>query len=179
MASNQGHHVGSLSDDYAILSRFAHDNHENQNDEHDRVVEEVDEDCSVRPSAEIERGVIVTQIARRSSSQASYIRPPPTIPSMNFKSGKPDKHLSIENGATENTPLLGPLVPRIEEEPENEDDNKSNTVMFWEELRILSKYTWPIFGSVSLFLFMAIYLHANNIRRIEHISWNTVCNWHL
>jgi len=37
---------------------------------------------------------------------------------------------------TETTPLLGPLVPRIsEEQPGDDDDIKSNTTMFWEEMR--------------------------------------------
>jgi hypothetical protein len=69
---------------------------------------------------------------------------------MSFKSaGIEDKRVSIDSGAMENIPLLGPLMPRIEEAGD-EDDTKSNTSMFWEELRILSKYTLPVFGYVSL-----------------------------
>jgi MATE family multidrug resistance protein len=146
MASNQGHYVGSLPNDYAILARFAHDDDENE-DEDRNVLADAEEDAR---HTEVDRRA---QSPRRSSFPSSYIRPPPpTIPSMNFKSGIPDNHPLLDNGATENTPLLGPLVPRIEEEqPGDEDDTKSNTTMFWEEMRILSKYTLPVFGSVSLF----------------------------
>lgn len=47
----------------------------------------------------------------------------------------------------EDTPLLREYVPRIEEEQfGNEDAEKSFTTMFWEELRVLGKYTVPVFG---------------------------------
>jgi MATE family multidrug resistance protein len=137
MATNQGHHVGSLTNDYAILARFAHDDHEN-----------TDEQCSPVIGAE-EDGVRFQ--AHRRSFPSSYIQPSPsTIPSMDFTSDQHTKHSSVENGMTETTPLLGPLVPRIsEEQPGDDDDIKSNTTMFWEEMRTLSKYTLPVFGSVS------------------------------
>ncbi|KII84673.1 hypothetical protein PLICRDRAFT_357130 [Plicaturopsis crispa FD-325 SS-3] len=53
------------------------------------------------------------------------------------------------NANNENTPLLGPLVPRIEENTaENSGhDDTSTTTMFWEELRVLCKYTLPVFGT--------------------------------
>lgn len=147
MASNQGHYVGTLPNDYATLARFASDDHENQDEENNRPE---DEELA---SSEVERPITVfrTRSPRRKSFPTSFIRPPPsTIPSMNFTS-TPDKDPSTENGTTENTPLL---VPRIEEgQSGDEDRTKSNTVMFWEEMRILSKYTFPVFGSVTpLFL---------------------------
>jgi len=82
---------------------------------------------------------------------------------MDFKS-KPGKDPLTENGATENTPLL---VPRIEEgQSGDEDRTKSNTAMFWEEMRILSKYTLPVFGSVTSlvlwpFIFKLIFMLKN------------------
>jgi MATE family multidrug resistance protein len=148
MASNQGHYVGTLPNDYAILARFASDDdHEGQNEENNRLE---DEELASSTDAEVERPFTASLRARsprRKSFPTSFIRPPPsTIPSMNFKS-TPDKDPSTENGAAENTPLL---VPRIEEgQSGDEDRTKSNTAMFWEEMRILSKYTLPVFGLVS------------------------------
>jgi len=159
MASNQGHHVGSLPNDYAILARFAHDDRKNEERNH---TEEEDGEDRVR-----------AQSPRRSSFPSSYIRPPPpAIPSMDFKS---DRHLVVENSPTENTPLLGPLVPRIQEEPGDEDhnDTKSNMTTFWEEMRILSKYTLPVFGFVSSFRNYHHLLHTY-VCGIERIYWNTV-----
>ncbi|KAF7794040.1 hypothetical protein EIP86_005168 [Pleurotus ostreatoroseus] len=51
---------------------------------------------------------------------------------------------------TENTPLLAPLVPRIPEEVDGEDlrpgsDRRHSAI--WEEVKILSKYTLPVFGT--------------------------------
>jgi len=145
MASNQGHYVGSLPNDYATLARFAHDDHDIQDEENNLTEDEE----GASSANEVDRRVSFrAQSPRRSSFPSSYIIPPPaTIPSMNFKSSMPDKDPVVENGATEHTPLLGPLVPRIEEaEHGNEDHTKSNTTMFWEEIRILSKYTLPVFG---------------------------------
>lgn len=146
MASNQGHYVGSLPNDYAILAQFAHGGHENEAEDPSLVAHAEEGDG---PGPEIDRRVrIVAPSPRRSSFPSSYIHPPSsTIPSMNFKSGPPNKQPSLD-AATENTPLLGPLVPRIEEQPGDGDDTKSNTTMFWEEMRILSKYTLPVFGLV-------------------------------
>jgi MATE family multidrug resistance protein len=53
---------------------------------------------------------------------------------------------------TENTPLLGPLVPRILEDVDSDAEepdamaHHSNGHMYWEEFRILMKYTMPILG---------------------------------
>jgi MATE family multidrug resistance protein len=147
MASNQGHFVGSIPNDYAILARFAHDDHENQGEERNHIVEEEDENTNTNTS----------RLRRRSSLPPShFLLPPPTMSSISFKSaGTEGKRVSIDSGATENTPLLEPLVPRIEE-AEDEDDTKSNTSMFWEELRILSKYTLPVFGYVSILYLLPV-----------------------
>lgn len=52
---------------------------------------------------------------------------------------------------TENTPLLAPLVPRIEEECDAEDRAEPPNVlkMFKEEAAVLVKYTVPVFVYVS------------------------------
>lgn len=173
MASNQGHYVGSLPNDYAILSKFTHDGHEIEDSHRNHTAGELDQGHT---DVEVDRMVHVGAPRRRSSFPSSYIRPAsPTIPSMNFQpSGLSDRHFSIDNlnGVTENSPLLAPLVPRIaEEQPGDEDDTKSNTIMFWEEMRILSKYTLPVFGSVPLRC--TVYLRAN-VGGVEHIYLNIV-----
>jgi len=98
-----------------------------------------------------------SRLHRRSSLAPShFLLPPSTILSMGFKSaGTEDKRVSIDSGSMENIPLLGPLVPRVEEAGD-EDDTKSNTFMFWEELHILSKYTLPLFGYVSLLYLLPV-----------------------
>ena len=158
MASNQGHHVGSLPNDYAILARFAHDDREN---EHNHTEEE---------DGEVDR--VRVQSPRRSSFPSSYIRPPPpAIPSMDFKS---DRHLVVGNSPTENTPLLGPLVPRIQEEPGDEDhnDTKSNMTMFWGDAYSLKIH----FASLRVRVILRNYHHLLHtyVCGIERIYWNTV-----
>ncbi|KAG6876115.1 hypothetical protein C0992_000911, partial [Termitomyces sp. T32_za158] len=44
---------------------------------------------------------------------------------------------------SENTPLLNPPVPRIDE---SFDDDNRTVHAFWEELRILTRYALPVFG---------------------------------
>lgn len=141
MSSNQGHYTGSLPNDYAILAKFAHKPDEDGR----RDEEDTDEPISTNDSDPLQ--LPTSKGARRSSFPSAYIRPQNPIPSVNFKPRIPIGHTSPRDGlsATEITPLLGPLIPRIAEEyPENEE-NKVLTVMFWEELRILSKYSLPLF----------------------------------
>jgi MATE family multidrug resistance protein len=144
MSSNQGHYVGSLPNDYAILAKFSH------GDEEDSLTDG-EEDVNERFSSTNESERILKG-ARRSSFPSPYIRPQsPTIPSMSFKARIPVRHTSPADGlsASESTPLLGPLIPRIAEEYPGNDDNKKLTAMFWEELWILSKYSLPLFSFVS------------------------------
>lgn len=158
MASNQGHHVGSLPNDYAILARFA--NEENDATDSEQAVDsDGDDEINSRRDSEDSEGAsyqhhIRSMSPRRSSFPTTYIRPQsPAVASMNFRTNTHDKH---HNGApdlanvNEDTPLLGPYVPRIEEEQAGDNDmHKSFTAMFWEELRILAKYTVPVFGYVT------------------------------
>ncbi|KAG6864899.1 hypothetical protein C0991_006469 [Blastosporella zonata] len=50
---------------------------------------------------------------------------------------------------TENTPLLNPPVPRIDEPLDHSSMSakQTTTVIFWEELRILTRYALPVFGT--------------------------------
>ncbi|KAG6915212.1 hypothetical protein DXG01_012683 [Tephrocybe rancida] len=48
----------------------------------------------------------------------------------------------------ENTPLLNPPVPRIDEAIDHAPSaNQTAMVVFWEELRILTRYALPVFGT--------------------------------
>ncbi len=60
---------------------------------------------------------------------------------------------------SETTPLLNPLVPRIEEEVDTENCSEGNVLsghkhrkMYWEEGKILVKYTLPVLGYEFIFL---------------------------
>ncbi|KAI0064869.1 MATE efflux family protein [Artomyces pyxidatus] len=128
----------SLPSDYALLSRYAAA----------RGVTEVDEPSSDdEPEEEVSGGENLDSMhaspyrPRRSSFPTAFIRPPhPTMPEiMTSKRPIPDEF----------TPLL---VPRIEEEPDRGDvlhpQNASHSLKTYvEELRILTKYTLPVFGT--------------------------------
>ena len=86
---------------------------------------------------------------RRSSFPSTYLTPfNPTMGPL------PDRH-GHRSGpypreANENTPLLAPPVPRIEEECDAEDitESLSTSKLYREEIGILTKYTIPVFGYV-------------------------------
>ncbi|KAJ6501268.1 MATE efflux family protein [Mycena vulgaris] len=115
---------GSLPSDYAIVSRYAaaHPDELEQNGE----------------SADAETSHTSTnRIARR-----------PSRPSMAAPAISQHPHLTIR--PTENTPLLnpGPHVPRIVEREENEPEGRlSATAIYFAELRVLTKYSLPVFGT--------------------------------
>ncbi|KAI1798396.1 MATE efflux family protein [Ganoderma leucocontextum] len=146
----------SLPSDYALLSRYSAA-------EPDAVTgaSEQAEASSVAPSSYIDEqededsGVPIHADGgsrplthRRSSFPNSHL--PPFNPIM---SPLPDKHGHRSGphlkGPTENTPLLAPPVPRIEEECDTgaDDDTVRLGDMFREEMTILMKYTLPVFGT--------------------------------
>ena len=95
-------------------------------------------DETVTPKGKITR--------RRESLPAPYFRPKnPTIGVYPGSSvGESRSFLP-----TEHTPLLvPPPIPRIEEEIDRNPahDNDGKMEMFWEELKILTKYALPVFG---------------------------------
>jgi hypothetical protein len=63
------------------------------------------------------------------------------------------RHLRVSSSLdlSESTPLLPP--DPTPGEIQLDDHLNDNTGMFWEELRILSAYTWPVFGYVFLSIF--------------------------
>ena len=141
MSSTYAHYQGpaSLPSDYAILSRFssAHEDLEPT----DELREEIPSGTDARPAR------------RRESFSVSYFRPLNPIPVVSVY---PQGDSKASTPPTENTPLLSPPVPRIEEEIDRNvsADNGTNTAMFWEELRILTKYALPVFGYVHFTIFL-------------------------
>ncbi|KAJ7484518.1 MATE efflux family protein [Mycena latifolia] len=110
---------GSLPSDYAIVSRYAaaHPDTPEQGESADGEISEY-------------------RIARR-----------PSRPSMAVPTQFQHPHLTLP---TENTPLLnpGPHVPRIVERNEdNEPDAMSSAALYLAELRILTKYSLPVYGT--------------------------------
>ncbi|KAH9855642.1 MATE efflux family protein [Lenzites betulinus] len=138
----------SLPSDYALLSRYAaaHDL-----DEEPQPSEEADPSSDIEDNESIEPdGVDIDgnrhKKVRRRSFPTSYLTPfNPTMGPLPDKSGHRSGPKPID--PTENTPLLAPLVPRIEEECDAEDaDESPNPLkMFKEEALILAKYTLPVF----------------------------------
>ena len=130
MSSTYAHYQqpSSLPADYAILSRL------NSHPEPESVEEEEGSSGFSTPRR------------RESFPQAEYYRPHnPTIGHYPV-----DRTRRVDNGSfrlpSETTPLLSnPPVPRIEENNPSAD-NESKISMFWEEMLILAKYSFPIFG---------------------------------
>ncbi|KAI0945255.1 hypothetical protein AcW1_001519 [Taiwanofungus camphoratus] len=134
----------SLPSDYALLSRYAAAHEEN--DEEDVFDEQ--ESIPEAPRDELNVPRSKSQITRRRSFPTSYIDPfSPTMGPLPDKSGYRSGP-KVPN-VNESTPLLAPLVPRIEEEVDRENTNETehSVNMFREELAILTKYTLPVFGT--------------------------------
>ncbi|KAG2366411.1 MATE efflux family protein [Suillus spraguei] len=128
----------SLPQDYAILSRFAAP-----------LSGETQEELEVSPVrndqqeySEDDALLASRKQVRRTSFPSSYILPPQ--PSMNII---PTATCGLQ--PTENTPLLAPLMPRIQENVDFPCDGHepSTAQMYWEELWILLKYALPVFGT--------------------------------
>ena len=152
----------SLPSDYALLSRYAAHNDMprvnggNRHDENDlteteeEVVSEVD-DSSERYSNGL--SIPTRAVGRRKSFPTSYIPSfKPTVGPLPNKSGYRSGPPGPDD-ASENTPLLAPLVPRIEEEVDRDDpaDVEGSSSMLKEEIKILAKYTLPVFGYAHCF----------------------------
>ncbi|KAH9946486.1 MATE efflux family protein [Amylocystis lapponica] len=141
----------SLPSDYAVLSRYAAA-HPDVEDIEDHAVASDAESVSEAPPGhapflDIPRSRSVE--SRRRSFPTHYVTPfnptsnGPLPDKTGHHSGPKDPH------ATENTPLLAPLVPCIAEEVDGHDGSQpdSTTNMYREELAILTKYTLPVFGT--------------------------------
>ena len=169
----------SLPSDYALLSRYAAAHDLNMS-----AAAQEEETSGAGPSTDIEdyeddneeHGIDIhgdSRKPRRSSFPSTYLTPfNPTMGPL------PDRH-GHRSGpypreVNENTPLLAPPVPRIEEECDAEDitESLSTSKLYREEIGILTKYTIPVFGYV-VHLPLSIALRDQLESYTGHISSNT------
>jgi multidrug resistance protein, MATE family len=165
MSSTLPHYQGpaSLPSDYALLSRYAGNHPEEQDNRIESDDELTDTDSEYTPQRPNS-----TSILRRASAPAPpRLRPQHSIGAM---TSHPHhfSHIPIPGPIpSETTPLLNPPVPRIDESIERTSENGSKMLIFWEELRILTRYALPVFASVPACLFctvVALTLHRQNTR---------------
>ena len=130
----------SLPSDYAILSRFSQATESALTEEEDSGASSDDDEHSHSHSPnDTSRRRSRLRSPRRLSFPTPYITPPQPLTG---------PLPTILGAPTEVTPLLGPPVPRITEDfggHHGFGDNESSIAMFWEELRVLSRYTLPVF----------------------------------
>lgn len=142
MSSTLPHYQGpaSLPSDYALLSRYAGNHPEAQGHRIEADSELTDtEYIPPRPSS--------TSILRRASAPAPpCLRPQHPIGAMTSHQHHLP-HIPAGPILSESTPLLNPPVPRIDESIERTSDNGSKMLIFWEELRILTRYALPVFAT--------------------------------
>ncbi|KAF9459120.1 MATE efflux family protein [Collybia nuda] len=142
MSSTFAHYQqpGSLPSDYAILSRYAghHPDGEPQS--------EVDSDGDDTETEDTSRRATSSSLLRRTSfpSAPHWSQHTTMIPAQSHHF----KHIPVPGPLpSENTPLLNPPVPRIDEPLDRTPDNGGTMKIFWEELRILTRYAAPVFGT--------------------------------
>ncbi|KAJ8454961.1 hypothetical protein ONZ51_g12723 [Trametes cubensis] len=141
----------SLPSDYALLSRYAaaHDQSPDPQSSQDAgPSEDIEDTETYEPQGISIHGSLRRKKSRRSSFPTSYITPfNPTMGPLPDKAGHRSGPKPIE--PTENTPLLAPLVPRIEEECDAEDAREPPNflTMLKEEAGVLTKYTLPVFAT--------------------------------
>jgi MATE family multidrug resistance protein len=130
----------SLTSDYGVLARYAAARAENRErepnapqntDDHDQIAEDdMDEDDAL--------------LTPRPRFPTPYRALPATLPST-LPPGMKD---SVAN---ENTPLL---IPRISEEGDGDAEDPDKRSALWvEEVRILCRYTLPVFGTYVIISF--------------------------
>lgn len=141
----------SLPSDYAILSRYAASRAPAEEEEDTGAIDG-EEDAEDHDHLGVPINSHLTQ--RRTSFPSEYIRPPnPPAPAV------PDEDGTKSTAPTEYTPLL---IPRIQEEEDEEvpgSNTGSSLHVFWEEARILLKYTLPVYGYVHIVV-LPIYMFS-------------------
>ncbi|KAH7921551.1 MATE efflux family protein [Leucogyrophana mollusca] len=159
-------HIGtpsSLPQNYAILSRFATSSALDEDIEQSDLqgTEENHYDATDRVDSN-------SSSNRRTSFPSPYIRP--AQPVMHIL--PETQNMYPHSNASENTPLLAPLMPRIEESVDKSggDEDTSRIKMFWEEFRILAKYTLPVYIT-QVFEYSLI---MASVISIGHISTNAL-----
>ncbi|KAF9525724.1 MATE efflux family protein [Crepidotus variabilis] len=144
MSSTYAHYQGpsSLPSDYAIISAL----NANRGD----LVDDDERDADSLSDSEVTHlpGQTRQRKTRRSSQTANGYYYRPTNPTIGVRNDMP----SFNRAVSETTPLLSnPPVPRIEEEADastvSSDHPVSPLKIFFDELCILVRYAFPIFGT--------------------------------
>lgn len=188
MSSTYVHYTSSsLPSDYALLSRYS----ATQSDSTTSATQsEQAEASSVAPSSHLDEeededsGVPIQAngsgrpLTQRRSSLPNSRLPPfnPTMSPLPDRHGhRSGPHLKKPN---ENTPLLAPPVPRIEEECDTSPDDGTPrfSSMFREEMGILTKYTLPVFGYAH-FLPLCSPVVTSHLRVLGLIFSSTPSSW--
>ena len=141
----------SLPSDYALLSRYAAAAGVTNETDDPHAPRQADDSPDINEdNADVPQTspLLPQKRPRRSSFPTAYVTPfnPTSMGPLPDQAG----HRSgpADPAATEHTPLLGPLVPRIAEEVDGKDLSalSSPSHVLWEEVRILAKYTLPVYG---------------------------------
>ena len=143
MSSTYAHYQGpsSVPSDSVIASRAnAHHNY----DLHDT---NFNDDASVRIPGRPTKLTIGTYSSRDD------------LPSNSFK-------LPTESTPLLNDPDISPIEGSDDCDPASE--NESKIVMFWEELRVLTKFALPVFGCVSTLIPM--FIASDNLKEPKSLS---------
>ena len=153
MSSTLAHYQGpaSLPSDYALLSRYA-GNH---------LEEQIESDDDLTDNESLPR--LNSTLRRASAPAPPCLRPQHSLgPMTSHHPHHPHHphhfaHIPLPGPIpSENTPLLNPPVPRIAEPIEQTSDDGSKMLIFWEELRILTRYALPVFALVLTWCFYAV-----------------------
>ncbi|KAJ3566573.1 hypothetical protein NP233_g6916 [Leucocoprinus birnbaumii] len=156
------HHQGpgSLPSDYALVSRYAQNNHVPVADE-----SEIAEESNQEAPSDGYVGIPISSPAHRRPSRGS-------TSTMN---NSVIDSLSMKNAlASETTPLLTPMppMPRIEEPIDRDPslDTETHLEMFREEFPILTRYALPVFGTHLLEYTLVV----ASVVSIGHLSTNAL-----
>ncbi|OCH87072.1 MATE efflux family protein [Obba rivulosa] len=160
----------SLPSDYALLSRYAGAHDMNPTEQDNEVLPDRGASSGLQLDDSDAQHISHTKM-RRKSLPTSYVTPSnTTAASLPDNSGY--RTVPMASSATENTPLLAPPIPRIEEEVDAQYAVEPERLapMRWEELKILTKYTLPVFGTHVLEYSLVI----ASVVSIGHLSTNAL-----
>lgn len=143
MSATFAHYQGpaSLPSDYAIVSRYAAAHPDNE----ETIDSEDEDERSISSNNSTERVDSRAHSPRRKSFPSEPYLRRPTVMTM------PSRHLHRSaSNVSETTPLLpAPDVPRMIESNDGDNSESQTTMsMFWEELRVLTRYALPVYGFV-------------------------------
>ncbi|VDC07465.1 unnamed protein product [Peniophora sp. CBMAI 1063] len=153
----------SYTSDYGVLAHYAAHRDAQRQADGAAVREETDSEHATTISddevAPGEEDGLLTPRPRRTSFPTSYLTVPPTLPS----TLPPNMREAVAN---EYTPLLIPRIPEDSDVPVEIDTGHH----WWDEARILVRYTLPVFGTHLL----EYSLQVASVIAIGHLSTNAL-----